>query len=595
MNLEYFRKLAYFLDTRTKWQIGGLLLLMLIGSFLEMIGIALIIPVSQVAVDPTAISKIPIIRDIISADQFASSQNNFLILVALFLLFYMFKNGYLLCLTWIQNRFFNFKQCAFSIRLLNIYLTRDYAQHLLQNSSEIIRNVHESTLHLFVTVYLARSVLILECLLVFAACFILFSIEPTATLLAIFIVGSGIGITYISIRGRVTNWGRKLNGLSAELIQIVTESMFIEIKVLGRDKIALRRYGAKNYESAGIRTRLAVANQLPRFVGEIEIIAAITAILFYVVLIAELPLVEALPIIGMFAAASIRILPSLNRIVSSATNILQSLVVIDRLYHDMRNADMPSRNTPLGPPITFKSDLTLKNVCFKFPSRAQFAVDAVNLEIKKGEAVAFVGHSGSGKTSLANLILGVMHPTTGNILSDGQDISENLRTWQDHIGYVPQDVFVSDQTLRNNIAFLIPDEEIDGARIQKALQTAQLEKVVSELEFGLDTIVGEAGAKLSGGQRQRIGIARALYNEPDILILDEATSSLDGKTEDAISEAIKSLHGKTTLIIIAHRLNTVRHCDKVFFMSEGNILDVGSFDELLSRNVAFREFAQETP
>ena len=148
----------------------------------------------------------------------------------------------------------------------------------------------------------------------------------------------------------------------------------------------------------------------------------------------------------------------------------------------------------------------------------------------------------------------------------------------------------SDQTLRNNIAFLIPDEEIDGARIQKALQTAQLEKVVSELEFGLDTIVGEAGAKLSGGQRQRIGIARALYNEPDILILDEATSSLDGKTEDAISEAIKSLHGKTT-----HRLNTVRHCDKVFFMSEGNILDVGSFDELLSRNVAFREFAQETP
>jgi ABC-type multidrug transport system fused ATPase/permease subunit len=297
----------------------------------------------------------------------------------------------------------------------------------------------------------------------------------------------------------------------------------------------------------------------------------------------------------LFVAAVFRLIPSMNRILMAMNTIRVSQEAVDEIHRDLSFADgrTAAREEAAGPNrIPFEHSIRIDDLSFRYPGSSGVAVEHINLEIRKGESVGLAGASGAGKTTLVDLILGLLAPETGRMTVDGEDIVPRMRTWRRQVGYVPQSIYLTDDTIRRNIAFGVADENIDQARVADAVGLARLDEMVASLPDGLDTVIGEHGIRLSGGQRQRIGIARALYRDPELLVLDEATSSLDTETEHEISNAIDALSGHKTLIIVAHRLSTIRRCDRVIFMEKGRLVDSGSFDQLTEANGSFRRLVE---
>ena len=288
-----------------------------------------------------------------------------------------------------------------------------------------------------------------------------------------------------------------------------------------------------------------------------------------------------LPVLGLFGAAAFRLLPAVNRSIMSAQTINLNRPLVDVVAADL--GLIISTATTKSDQSHLASSISVKDLSFSYENASAQALTGVSVEIFRGEAVGLVGSSGSGKSTLVDVLLGLLKPTTGRVFVDGTDIHNNLRWWQDQIGYVPQSIFLTDDTLRRNVAFGLPKDEIDEVAIEAAIRSAQLEDFVASLPDGLDTIVGERGVRLSGGQRQRIGIARALYNNPDVLVLDEATSSLDTETEHGVMQAVQALQGEKTVIIVAHRLSTVEYCDRLYRLENARIVDEGTFSEVTSR------------
>jgi ABC-type multidrug transport system fused ATPase/permease subunit len=279
-----------------------------------------------------------------------------------------------------------------------------------------------------------------------------------------------------------------------------------------------------------------------------------------------------LPALGLFTAAAFRIMPSVNRVLSGVQSLRYGLPVIDVVHAEL-NLVMPKVVFSSKLVTPFREVIELSQISYTYPASAEAALKDISLTIQRGESVGFIGTSGAGKSTLVDILLGLLTPDTGKVRVDGQDIQTNLRNWQDQIGYVPQSIFLTDDTLRSNVAFGLPTDQIDEAAIWRAIYSAQLEQFVKELPLGLDTLVGERGVRLSGGQRQRIGIARALYHDPAVLVLDEATSALDTATESAVMDAVRALHGHKTLIIVAHRLSTIEHCDQFYRLERARLID----------------------
>jgi len=290
---------------------------------------------------------------------------------------------------------------------------------------------------------------------------------------------------------------------------------------------------------------------------------------------------EIIPTLGLFAAAAFRVMPSINRLLGSLQTLIFSRAIISSVYEDFKldAPDTPENKTV----IPFKDQLELKNLGFQYPTAVRPSLQDVSLVVRRGEAVGFVGPSGAGKSTLVDVILGLFAPTSGTVLVDGLDIQDNLRNWQNQIGYVPQTIYLTDDTLRRNVAFGLGDENIDEQAVVNAIRLAQLEDFVASLPDKLGTVVGERGVRLSGGQRQRIGIARALYHNPSVLVLDEATSSLDTPTEHGVMQAVQALQGAKTVIIVAHRLSTVEYCDRLYRIEDSRMTEQGTFDEVVKR------------
>jgi ATP-binding cassette subfamily C protein len=330
---------------------------------------------------------------------------------------------------------------------------------------------------------------------------------------------------------------------------------------------------------------------LPRLLIEA---VAIGALVLLVVLMISQPgdnIASVVPKLGLFAIAAMRLMPSLSKLFSALTSLRDNVAAVDTLYADLKDGialrQHPSEDKKPRTAFSYTRNIRLEKLSYSYPQTNQNVIDGVDLVIERGQSVAFVGASGAGKTTLVDLVLGLLEPTSGDIRVDGREIHDDLYGWQSLIGYIPQDTYVTDDTLRRNIALGRTDAEIDHVQIERVLRLAQLSAFVEDLPQGLETDVGERGARLSGGQRQRIGIARALYHDPDVLVMDEATSALDGETEKEITTAINQLSGKQTLIIIAHRLSTVRHCDVIVLLEAGRIVDQGSFASLVERNAEF--------
>ncbi len=581
-------------DRRARLHALGLIVFMLVVAVLEMIGIGLLFPFFEALSAP---EKIETSRHLKAVHTFVNpeSRTEFLIVLGSGLfVFYAAKNVLTVALYYLQGRFVFYKEAQFAKRLLSTYLRRPYAFHLQRNSSLLMHTVAVSVSQVFQLGVMPCLNVIMEAMVVIGVFVAVLYISPAAALTAAVALALPLIVFYVSLRKHLARYGQNIERFGAASKLWINQSLgaIKEAKILGREDFFEAAFGEARFGEARYRNLSTLAITLPRPLIETVTIGGLVVVMA-VSLGESADLAGILPLLAVFGVAAFRLMPSLNRLAANFARIRVGEAAIDAVLSDLADApDAPVAARHDEPAADAIGRIDLERVSYRYPTGSGAAVQDITLSIERGEAVAFVGPSGAGKTTLADLILGLFTPDTGRILVDGRNLSDDARGWQRHLGYVPQQIYLFDDTLRRNIALGLDDHQIDESRVLQAVRLAALDEFVRELRAGLDTVVGENGVRVSGGQRQRIGIARALYTDPYVLVLDEATSSLDRETEQAIMRAIESLRGRKTLIIIAHRLSTVCGCDRLFFLKKGRLADSGTFDELSRRNADFRRLPE---
>jgi len=556
-----------------KFRSISIFILTLIGTAMETIGIGLVIPAIALMTYENIADKYPGIAPLLTAIGNPSQQKLVIFGVLLLLSFYVLKAIYLAFMVWKQSKYIFDVKADFSQRLFEKYLCERYENLLQRNTGHLIRNITTEASEL-VNRFLHPAMLILtEVLVLIAITALLFYIQPLGATLLFITTGSAIYLFQSVTRKRLQAWGSRRQRHEGLRIQRAQEGLggVKDIKLLGREHEFIEQYREHNLITAFIdRNRLALA-QIPRLWLETIGVLGLT-LLVIVVVSRDQSTASLIPTIGAFGAATFRILPSAIRLLSALQSVRYSVPVIDLINKELGGVsfEAPGRD---GDKIVFGKEIVVSDLSYTYPGSSIPSLSGLTFTIGKGESVGVVGASGAGKTTLVDVLLGLLTPTSGRILVDGKDVQGNLRSWQDLIGYVQQSIFLTDDTLRRNVAFGLPDGAIDDEAVRRVVDAAQLSELVSTLPDGMETLVGERGIRLSGGQRQRIGIARALYHDPPVLVLDEATSSLDVETEKGIMESIFALQGSRTVVIVAHRLSTVEHCDRILKLEHGTLVD----------------------
>lgn len=601
--MSLLSKLLYFLDRRDKIRAAGLLCMMLFAALLEALGIGLIMPFIALINDPSVVSRNAILSRLYSAVS-ADSPQQFLVWCSVGLLgFYILKNVYLALVFRVQYRFVFGKCLALSKRLLTAYVSSPYTSHLKRNSSELTRNLTSEVLWIFLHVLIPLFTIIIELMVVAAIMTLLFVMAPGATLAAIGVLGGASVVLYRLIRQRAGDLGQAQQKALGCMIKDVNQALggIKEAKVLNCEQYFVDAYFRDSRSYSQAQASLKTINELPRLVNESLAMGGLMIVTTVLLLVRGQEMQEVLPLLALFAIAAMRLMPSVNRIVGSFTAIRTFTPSVNVVYRDLLEIEenqathaTARSNTKDIPAISFSSRIEIKDLWYRYPETEEDVLKGVSIVIPRGHAVALVGSSGAGKSTLVDILLGLLTSTRGEVLVDNVEIGSNLPAWQQNIGYIPQTIFLCDDTIRRNVAFGVNDSFISDEQVWAALRAAQLEGFVAALPDQLDTMVGEHGVRLSGGQRQRIGIARAFYRDPEVLVMDEATSALDNETEKQITEAITRFSGVKTIIIIAHRLTTVQGCDSLFFMKDGRIEDSGSYSELLENSHEFQAMAHAT-
>jgi len=586
---EHLQQYIFMIDRRTRLGAIGLMILTLIGAALEVIGIGLIFVFIKLITESDFARHTATLSEWTSGTWPLNSADTKIFMAGFLLAVFVLKNIILLAVIFVQNQFLTRNEAILSHRLFSHYLTGDYSLHLGRNSAEFIRTVNGSST-VFNGVLMGFITLFSEMIVVVLVGTLLFIAEPLITLGALAIMGTCVSLFYFMTRYRLTAWGTRGQILKKELIKSLQQGLHSlkETKMLGRTEFAADRFRTLIDEHSWINCKSATLRYAPRLWVETVLVVCVLGTVIAILVDGKNPQ-NVIPALALFAAAAFRLVPSMGRILFSLTTIRQNYAIVDLVYADLRTfGDSPEVTEQLGVRrLSFEKSITLDGVSYAYPRSDVLALQDIRLDIKKNASIGLVGPSGAGKTTLVDIVLGLLSPTKGRVLVDGTNISTAINGWRQLIGYVPQTVYINDDTLRRNIAYGLKDESIDDQTVAKAIRLAQLDRVVGDMTDGLDSIVGERGVRLSGGQIQRIGIARALYLDPPILIFDEATSSLDNETEFEISNAIDRLRGEKTMIIIAHRLSTVRKCDRLLFIRDGRIVDDDSFDNLVAKNEDF--------
>lgn len=573
------KEFRYVLNRKQKFQVLGLLLLIVIGSFMELIGVAIFLPFIQILMDPQAALgdyDRPYIAWAYQAFH-AGSVNSFLIIIALLICtVYVIKNLYL---SFMQNSILSFTyrtRMGLATRLLDTYMHEPYSFHLKTNIAEMQKSLTTDAQQFMLLLNNLLQTLA-ELTMVAAIVAYLFHTSHAITLIVAVLLFVFIGaFTYASkhISGRV---GKQNEQYNIKLNQWVNQALggIKEVKVLHREEYfvgAYRDYYGKLIKGAKLNEMLAT---IPKYLLEtVCIVGMLLAVIVKLEFGQDVAMTTFIPQLTAFAVASFRILPSVGKLNSYISNINYCAPSLDFIYQDLKGIEEfkeTLRTEDESKNLSFQKAVYVKDICFHYSDADYNVIDHVSFEIPKGKTVALVGSSGAGKTTLADIILGLHMPQEGDIFVDDWSIQKNPNAWHRLLGYIPQTIYLTDDTIRKNIAFGVREEDIDDQAVQQAIHQAQLDDFIEGLPEGLETFVGDRGVRISGGQRQRIGIARALYQNPEILVMDEATSALDNETENAVMESIHHLQGEKTMIIIAHRLTTIRNADLIYEVGEGGI------------------------
>jgi len=587
-------KIWYIFDRKDKVKIGFLFLLILSGTFFEILGFGVIIPFLMIISKPEVVQEnvyIKTVYDFISP----GTTNEFLAWMSLFIILtFVLKNSYLFFIQYFQFSFSTSEHHKLTSRLFRSYLNSPYTFHLQRNSAQLLRNIG-IVLSIINGILLPLISMITDLLLIISILFILMFADLTSAIIVFGFIGT-VSVIYSAVfKKKLRNLGERQKYINAMLIKQFNQGLgsIKESKILGREHFFDKIYSQYLFDYNKTSRWQQSITVMPRFIIETSMV---TMVLFVMLLaIFRGYNTESIFLtLSFFAIASIRLMPSLNRINGSLTVVRFYIPGLEEVYSDLKMSESYKEPIPyeeISDPIIFQKEIKLDCIDFSYDGSRKSALKHFSLTIPKNSSVGLVGETGAGKTTTVDIILGLLKPQHGNVYVDGVNIHEKLPSWQRKVGYIPQQIYLMDDTITANIAFGIPDEEVDLQKVHNAVRLAQLKEFINELPDGLETVIGELGIRLSGGQRQRIGIARALYNDPELLIMDEATAALDNETERAFMEAIESLSGERTIIIIAHRLTTVESVDKLFFLSKGQLITSGSYSELLETCPTFRQMA----
>ena len=570
-NFVMLKMLKYILTTKEKVYILYLLILVIIGSIAELLGVSVFMPFIGIITDTNKIFENYWMNLIFYSLRFESTSNFLAACAGAIIAIYVFKNLFLI---YEKNTVYKFTynlQHRLAKKMMYSYMYAPYTFHLSKNVAELTRALQIDTDN-FAKAIIHFIELIMELFVAVALGVYLFIVSPIITLITLGVV-SLVAIGYVLVtKELLKSLGRKNQINNSNIIKYVNQSMggIKEIKVLGREDYFITLFSDIFKDNGRCMRIIRLSAVLPKYFIEAASMTGLLTAVIVEIYLGQDNLSVFIPKLAVFATAAFRLMPTVGRVNEHVSALHSNAPSIDLIYEDLKEVEHTSKqNNLIDPTWKLEKSLIIKDICYRYPDADRNVINNLSMTIQKGQTIALIGGSGAGKTTLADVILGVLTPQKGTITADDMDVFDNCRTWEKEIGYIPQMIYLSDDTIVNNIAFGVASDEIDMGKVVEASQKAQIYSFIQSLPDGFETIVGDRGARLSGGQRQRIGIARALYHDPEVIVLDEATSALDNETESAVMEAIDSLHGKKTIVIIAHRLTTIKNADVVYEIKDG--------------------------
>lgn len=572
--MKSIKKMFSMFNAKQKFKLFGMSLIILGGAAMELVALYAFNNFIEAIMMPDSYMDNAFIAMFCNILGIEGYRNAVILCSAFIIAAYLIKTFYIIMQNNIIYKFIYFGHKELSCKVMNSYLEQDYFFHVKNNSADLIRNVYNDT-NMFYVAVLNVIQLMSELCTITAIGVYLFVKDGMLTLGIGVIVGSFTFFFMRFYKNRLKHMGEEYRRLYAGIVKCMQQSFggIKEIKIANREKFFGDEFDSINYDLAKNQKDNALLNSIPKPVMEAACIGSLMIIVIIKAAAGDISTAFATTL-GVFAMGAMRLLPSVNKISSYISTLLYSRAFVESVFTERQRmlaiAKRKSEENTISE-ITFDKNISVEELSFAYDEGEENVIDDVSFEIWKNTSVAFIGPSGAGKTTMVDIMLGVLKPQKGAVKVDGSNIADCMDAWHKKVGYIPQNIYLMDESLRKNIAFGVPEDEIDDEKVWKVLREAQLESVVKEMDEGLDTVIGEMGVRLSGGQRQRIGIARALYRDPEILVLDEATSALDTETEKAVMEAIDSLHGRMTLIIIAHRLSTIKNCDVVYEVKEGKV------------------------
>ena len=594
---DIFSKLRDLIEPQARWQTLLLLIMVLLMALLETAGVASIMPFVAVLADPSVVESNWYLSTAYEQLGFSSVHNFLLFLGAIVFLVVIGSTAFRALTSWGMVRFSSMRSYTLSRRLFEGYLDRPYAWFLGRHSADLGKTMLAEVGEVVGGALLPAMQLIAHSVVCLFVVTLLLIVDPLLAIIVSVVLGGSYAVTLWLSRKYLARIGAERLSANRQRFRITQEALagIKDVKIMGLEQTMLRRFEKPSLRFVQRSAASKLMMQMPQYALQAIALSGILLIVQYQLVMHD-GLGQSLPLIAVYAFAGYRLIPAFQRVYASVSNLRFSKPALDLLHRELlKPATGLARKTEhirvdKSDALSLQHCLQMREVSYVYPGASLPALDGVNLSIPSRSTVGFVGKTGAGKTTAVDLILGLLEPKSGQLLVDGIAIDDdNRRAWQRCLGYVPQSIFLADDTVSANIAFGVPQSQIDAAAVERAARLANLHKFVEEeLEYGYETLIGERGMRLSGGQRQRVGIARALYRDPEVLIMDEATSALDNLTERGVMDAVRNLEHRKTIVLIAHRLTTVERCDTIYLFEGGRIIASGNYAQLVDRSEQFR-------